>query len=225
MAPTVFIAIRLRSAKVRFCAGAIKSSPAVIASSTVRAWLISKAADMVVSRSDSAVHEIALTWPGGVMVPRSYLSRGITGPFAVQRKRSVTAGPSLTLMMLSRVRNGAHPLGLRYSSGLSGFTSSIMTSTSSTIAVVRPHPSASLRPLRISGIPGIVPPMMPPLSNSSRARYQIDGAVRPRCGSLANRVDPVVDRDALAAHAFEAPRNCAGLIGDSGSAARRILGV
>jgi hypothetical protein len=34
-----------------------------------------------------------------------------------------------------------------------------------------------------TGTPGIVPPMTPPDSNSSRWQYQIDGAVG--CGSLA----------------------------------------
>jgi hypothetical protein len=37
-------------------------------------------------------------------------------------------------------------------------------------------------------MPGIVPPITPPEDSSSRARYQIDGAVSPRCGSLASSV-------------------------------------
>ena len=51
----------------------------------------------------------------------------------------------------------------------------------------------------------MVPPMTPPLSSSSRARYQIDGAEKPKCGSFASSVPPEAERDGAAAHAFDAP--------------------
>ena len=62
----------------------------------------------------------------------------------------------------------------------------------------------------------MLPPMTPPLRNSSRARYQTEGAEKPRCGSLANSVPPDADRDAAAAHAFDAPAKPRDLKGDSG---------
>ena len=68
-----------------------------------------------------------------------------------------------------------------------------------------PQPIVPLRPARTTGIPGIVPPITPPDSSSSRARYQIAGAVNPKCGSLARIVPPVAERVGAAAQALEAP--------------------
>ena len=78
---------------------------------------------------------------------------------------------------------------------------------------VSPQPISELRPTMITGTPGIVAPMTPPCCNSNRVRYQIDGAVRPRCGSLAIRVDPVAERLVPAAQPFDAPARGAGLNG------------
>ena len=80
-----------------------------------------------------------------------------------------------------------------------------------------PQPTAADRPTSTTGIPGMVPPITPPDFSSSRARYQIVGAVKPRCGSLANSVPPAADRPGAAAQAFDAPAKSRGLNGDSGS--------
>ena len=64
--------------------------------------------------------------------------------------------------------------------------------------MVSPQPSFSDRPTSTRGTPGIVPPITPPDCNSSRARYQIVGAVRSRCGSLARRLPPAADRPGIA---------------------------
>jgi hypothetical protein len=45
-----------------------------------------------------------------------------------------------------------------------------------------PQASRSDRPARMIGMPGIVAPITPPVESSSRARYQIVGAVRPEVG-------------------------------------------
>ena len=64
--------------------------------------------------------------------------------------------------------------------------------------------------------------MTPPVVSSSRARYQIDGAVSGRCGSEAISVDPVAERLIPAAQAFEAPANSGARTGESGSGAALV---
>ena len=63
----------------------------------------------------------------------------------------------------------------------------------------------------------MVAPIMPPVGKSSRAKYQMLGAVRPKWGSLANKLPPAADRDGAAAQALDAPANGADLNGDKGS--------
>ena len=67
----------------------------------------------------------------------------------------------------------------------------------------------------------------PPEGSCSRARYQIEGAVSPRWGSLAKRLPPAADFDGAAAQAFEAPAKSARRKGESGSSssARSPAGV
>ena len=78
-----------------------------------------------VSLALSAVQARAATWPGGVIVPTFSWLGGRTGPFSVQRRVRVTGGASLISMMVLRVSNALKPSGVRYSSGFSGFSSSI----------------------------------------------------------------------------------------------------
>ncbi len=78
-----------------------------------------------------------------------------------------------------------------------------------------PQPSVCERPSMIAGTPGIVPPITPPELSCIRARYQIDGAVKPRCGSFASRVPPEAERDGAAAQTFEAPASPRGATGIS----------
>ncbi len=66
------------------------------------------------------------------------------------------------------------------------------------------------------GIPGMVPPMIPPEASSIRARYQIAGAVSSRWGSLASSAPPAAERAGAAAQAFDAPERPAGRTGASG---------
>ena len=65
--------------------------------------------------------------------------------------------------------------------------------------------------------------MTPPAAISSRARYQIAGALNPRWGSLASRVPPEAERLGAAAHALEAPARATGLKGDRGCAGGVVL--
>ena len=60
----------------------------------------------------------------------------------------------------------------------------------------------------------MVPPMTPPVESSSRARYQIEGAVSSRCGSLARSVPREALRPGRAAQAFDAPARAMGLNGE-----------
>ena len=67
----------------------------------------------------------------------------------------------------------------------------------------------------------MVPPITAPDSSSSRARYQIEGAVSIMCGSLARSVPPAAEREGSAAQAFEAPARSPRAKGDKGSSAIR----
>ena len=62
----------------------------------------------------------------------------------------------------------------------------------------------------------------PPLCNSSRARYQIVGAVSPRCGSFARRLPPAADRPGIAAQEFDAPAMPGSATGENGPSAKSI---
>ena len=81
-----------------------------------------------------------------------------------------------------------------------------------------PQPRSSDRPDSTIGMPGMVPPITPPADSSIRARYQIVGALKPRCGSEARSVPPLAERCAAAAQAFEAPASSKLRKGDKGSA-------
>ena len=125
IAPMVFIAMLILSARIRFIDGATKGSVAAIAWVIVSACISLIAALTEVSLALSAVQARAATWPGGVIVPTFSWLGGRTGPFSVQRRVRVTGGASLISMMVLRVSNALKPSGVRYSSGFSGFSSSI----------------------------------------------------------------------------------------------------
>ena len=57
--------------------------------------------------------------------------------------------------------------------------------------------------------------MTPPVESSRRAKYQIEGAVSSRCGSLDKSVPRVALRLGKAAQAFDAPARAMDLNGES----------
>jgi hypothetical protein len=65
-----------------------------------------------------------MTWPGGVTAAKSKWLPGMTGPFSVRRSVMVTGASSGHLDDLAPCLERAQPSGVRYSSGLSGFSSS-----------------------------------------------------------------------------------------------------
>jgi hypothetical protein len=74
--------------------------------------------------SVSAVQAMLITWPGGVTAAEVEMAAGDDRAVLVSRSVMVTgAAPSIS-MISRRVSNGAQPSGVRYCSGLSGFSSS-----------------------------------------------------------------------------------------------------
>ncbi len=81
-----------------------------------------------VSLGLSAVQASAATCPGGVTEPKSNCRPVRIGPFSDQRSVTVIGACPAMLMIEGRETSGFQPSGVITSSGLSGFSRSIITS-------------------------------------------------------------------------------------------------
>src|SRR3989338_8429660 len=105
-------------------------------------------------------------------------------------------------MVSLRTVNGAHPSGVRYCVASAGLICSRYKSCTSGPVLVKPQATLLVRPSTTKGRPGKVAPtasMGPkgvpsdalPAGACRLAKYQMAGADRPRCGSLASSGFPL----------------------------------
>ncbi len=131
-----------------------------------------------------------------------------TGPWRLSRTGSTRSGWPLIWMVSSRwlkVPQARWPStsGRRYCCGLAGLICSRYRSCTSGPVLVKPQATLLVRPSTTNGRPGSVAPitssagtLLPSGARDagacSRAKYQMAGALRPRCGSFANSGLPLV---------------------------------
>ena len=204
MRPVVNWPIVVRSATSMFCTGDATIGAAAPASATVRARFNARRPVAAVSPGCRFAIDTASTMPAAPVMSL------ITGPCRLSRTVRISSGWPRTRMRSS--------LAVKAS-----VEDSIKMSCTSASVVVKVHAMFRLCPSTRNGTPGAVAPASVSSGVSMRARYQMPGKPKARCGSPARIGAPVALCAPSTAHSFDADSGCVQGPGKRGrTAAKRV---